>query len=112
MQHTNTHTQRAQHPRPAMAQVGQVTVPTEAKPFLAFGQYDLLTCRQAAILMTLRANPGLTVGAIAGALGLNKPSVTRSVDKLEAFGLARRAIDPADRRLVEIWPATSRKRRG
>lgn len=106
-----THADTTSNPRPAEAQIAHVAVPAEAKPFLAFGQYELLTCRQAAVLMTVRANPNMTVGALAGALGISKPSVTRAVDRLSAFGLARRVPDFMDRRLVQIVPTTPRKRR-
>lgn len=99
------------YPRPAEAQIAHVAIPRDARPFLSFAQYELLTCRQAAVLLTVRSNPGLTIGALAGALGLAKPIVTRAVDKLEAFGFVRRTIDPMDRRLKQIWPVTARKRR-
>lgn len=112
MPHTHTHTERARNPRPAEAQVAQVAVPATARPFLSFVRFELLTCRQAAVLLTVRANPGMTTGAIAGALDMSKAVVTRSVDKLEAFGLVRRVIDPADQRLRQVWPVASRKRRG
>ena len=106
-----THADTTSNPRPAQAQIAHVAVPADARPFLSFAQFELLTCRQAAVLLTVRANPGMTVGAIAGALDMQKPVVTRSLDKLEAFGLVWRAIDPADQRLKQVWPTASRKRR-
>lgn len=106
-----THTDTISNRRPAMAQMAQVAIPRDARPFLSFAQYDLLTCRQAAVLLTVRANPGMTIGALAGALDMQKPVVTRAVDKLEAFGFVRRAIDPMDQRLRQVWPTASRKRR-
>lgn len=99
------------YPRPAEAQMATVAIPADAKPFLSFVRFELLTCRQAAVLLTVRSNPGLTIGALAGALGLAKPIVTRAVDKLEAFGFVRRTIDPMDQRLRQVWPTASRKRR-
>lgn len=105
------HTERTPYPRPAVAQMAQLAIPADARPFLAFTQFELLTCRQAAVLMTVRANPGMTTGALAGALDLNKPAVTRAVDKLEAFGLVRRKFDPTDLRLKQVWPTPGRKRR-
>ena len=48
-----------------------------------------------------------TVRALAAQMDVSKPSVTRSVDRLEALGLVRRKPDPADRRsvLVTLTPA-------
>jgi DNA-binding MarR family transcriptional regulator len=66
--------------------------------------HEQLTCRQAAILMLVRANPGCTVGAIAHTLGAHKPTVTRAADKLENYLLIHRKPDPQDRRLVQLWP--------
>lgn len=106
-----THADTTSYPRPAEAQMAKVAIPADAKPFLSFVRFELLTCRQAAVLLTVRANPGMTVGAIAGALDMQKPAVTRALDKLEAFGLVWRAIDPADQRLKQVWPTASRKRR-
>ena len=106
-----THADTTSPPRPAEAQIAHVTIPADAKPFLSFVRFELLTCRQAAVLLTVRANPGMTIGALAGALDMQKPAVTRALDKLEAFGLVWRAIDPADQRLKQVWPTASRKRR-
>ena len=105
-----THTDTS-YPRPVAVQMAQVAVPAEAQPFLAFTQFELLTCRQAAVRLTVRANPGMTIGALAGALDMQKPVVTRAVDKLEAFGFVRRAIDPMDQRLKQVWPRSARGRR-
>ena len=102
---------RAPHPQPAQAQMAKVAIPADAQPFLSFVRFELLTCRQAAVLLTVRSNPGMTIGALAGALDMQKPVVTRAVDKLEAFGLLRRTTDPTDRRLKQVWPQPQRKRR-
>ena len=106
-----THAEPTSYPRPAQAQIAHVAVPADARPFLSFAQFELLTCRQAAVLLTVRANPGMTIGALAGALDMQKPVVTRAVDKLEAFGFVRRAIDPMDQRLKQVWPRSARGRR-
>lgn len=106
-----TQTDTTSNPRPAQAQIAHVAIPADARPFLSFVRFELLTCRQAAVLLTVRSNPGLTIGALAGALGLAKPIVTRAVDKLEAFGLVRRTTDPMDRRLKQVWAQPQRKRR-
>jgi len=96
--------------RPVECQASGMTVPEAALPFLEWAQDDLLTCRQMAILMTVRANPGVSTGAIAEVLGLNKPAVTRTADKLVALGLLRRMRDPNDMRMVRLVPVTSKKK--
>lgn len=97
--------------RPAANQAAQVTVPDEAKQLMIWGRDDLVTCRQLAILFTVRANPGLSTGGLAGALGVHKPVVTRGIDRLTALGLVRRSVDEADRRLVKVWPIITKKGR-
>lgn len=86
-----------------------VEVPEEAQPFIEWGQKDLLSCRQVAILLTIRANPGVSTGPVAMALGLSKPAVTRAADKLAEMGLVKRAIEPSDRRMVRLVPVASKK---
>lgn len=90
-------------------QASQITIPPEALPFIEWGREDLLSCRQVSILLTIRANPGMSTGAIASALGLNKPSVTRATDKLADMGLVRRAFQPDDRRMVRLLPVAPKK---
>lgn len=99
------------HTRPADNQVAQITIPPEAQAFIAWGRDDILTCRQVAILLTVRANPGLSTGGLAGALGLNKPVLTRAIDRLTAVGLVRRSVDGGDRRLIQVWPIITKKGR-
>ena len=106
-----TQTDTTSLPRPVAAQMATVAIPADAKPFISFVRFEVLTCRQAAVLLTVRSNPGLTIGALAGALNLAKPVVTRAVDKLEIFGLVRRTTDPMDRRLKQVWAQPERKRR-
>jgi DNA-binding MarR family transcriptional regulator len=43
-----------------------------------------------------------TVRGLAARLDISKPAVTRSLDRLEELSLARRIVDPADRRSVLI----------
>ena len=43
-----------------------------------------------------------TVRGLAAQLDISKPAVTRSLDRLEELGLARRVVDPTDRRSVLI----------
>ena len=43
-----------------------------------------------------------TVRGLAAKLGIHKPAVTRALDRLEEFDLARRKPDPRDRRSILI----------
>lgn len=43
-----------------------------------------------------------TVRGLAAQLHVSKPAITRSLDRLGALGLARRAQDPRDRRSVVV----------
>ena len=85
-------------------------VPPEVQPFLPWIHSDRLSCRQVAVMLTVKANPGFSTGAIAKLLGLNKPSITRATDKLVKMGLLRRTTSMADQRMVELWPAAARKK--
>ena len=62
-----------------------------------------LSARQLAVLLVgyLEAGPH-TVRGLAERLNVAKPAVTRAVDRLEQFDLARRAPDPRDRRSVLV----------
>lgn len=86
-----------------------VVVPQEALTFMQWGQEDILSCRQVAVLLTIRANPGMSTGPIAAALGVRKPAVTRAVDRLAEMGLVKRAIEPSDRRMVRLMPVNAKK---
>lgn len=86
-------------------------VPEEALPFLRWADWEQMSCRQVAILLTVRANPGLSTGAIAWLLGFPKPAITRASDKLEKMGVLRKKINSFDRRMVELWPASKKGRR-
>jgi DNA-binding MarR family transcriptional regulator len=61
-----------------------------------------LTARQLAIFLKIYLEPGTeqTVRGLAAALNVSKPAITRALDRLEAFNLAKRATDPKDRRSV------------
>ena len=66
-----------------------------------------LTSRALAILLVVRTMPGPhTVRGIAAHLAINKPAVTRNVDRLVERGLMKRAPDPTDRRSVLMTPTT------
>lgn len=93
------------HKQPAALQADTITIPAEARPYMRWTNSEHMTCRQAAILAIVAANPGVTVGAVAAVMGVPKPSVTRAADKLEAWQLLIRSQHPKDRRLVEMFAA-------
>ena len=55
------------------------------------------------ILRVLYEAGGMTMRALADAVTLNRPTMTKIVDKLVANGLAYRVPDPDDRRKVRIF---------
>ena len=60
-----------------------------------------LTLRQMAIIEA--AEPcDIALGAIAESLRMNKPDVTRNVDKLVKHGVVRREPHPTDRRVCMV----------
>ncbi len=62
-----------------------------------------LSARQFAVMLICYIENGPhTVRGLAARLDISKPAVTRSLDRLEELNLARRVIDPADRRSVLI----------
>lgn len=62
-----------------------------------------LTQRQLGVFLTVYMEPGPhTVRGLAALLNVPKPSVTRALDRLSAFDLARRKVDPQDRRSVLV----------
>lgn len=62
-----------------------------------------LTARQMAVLLTVyRDQAPATVRGLADNLNLQKPAVTRALDRLSILGLVRRKIDDADRRNVLV----------
>ena len=64
------------------------------------------TARQLAVFLvcSLDKDRDHTVRGLAADLKLSKAAVTRSIDRLEISGLARRKPDPADRRSVLVSP--------
>ncbi|MBV9248838.1 MAG: MarR family transcriptional regulator [Acetobacteraceae bacterium] len=62
-----------------------------------------LTARQLAVFLTcyLR-DEGHTVRGLAAGLNVSKPAITRALDRLEELDLARRKVDPLDRRSVLV----------
>ena len=66
------------------------------------GEPDL-SPRQLTILITIYLEPQPhTVRALAAALGVTKPVVTRALDTMGRLGLVSRKRDPADRRNVLV----------
>jgi DNA-binding MarR family transcriptional regulator len=59
------------------------------------GQHTILGC--------LWDQDGLTPGQLARRLGLETPTVTRTVQRMSAAGLVTRCGDDTDRRLVRVW---------
>ena len=62
-----------------------------------------LSARQLAVFLICYLEEGPhTVRGLASQLEVSKPAITRSLDRLGALGLVRRAQDPRDRRSVVV----------
>ena len=62
-----------------------------------------LSARQLGVLLTCYLQDGNhTVRGLAAELNVSKPAITRALDRLAEFDLARRKPDPADRRSVLV----------
>lgn len=62
-----------------------------------------LTARQLAVFLTCYLiEGGHTVRGLAAELDVSKPAITRALDRLGEFDLARRKTDPADRRSILV----------
>ena len=62
-----------------------------------------LSARQMAVLLTVyMTEQPHTVRGLAEILNVSKPAITRAIDRLGEFGLARRKTDPRDRRSVVV----------
>ena len=94
--------------KPASDQVGDMTIPAEALPLIEWGQIERLTCRQAAILLLVRSNPGISAAALATAMKMPPPAVTRAADKLVLAGTIKRTTSNLDRRVIELWPVAKK----
>jgi DNA-binding MarR family transcriptional regulator len=67
-----------------------------------------LSARQLAVFLTVYLTDGPhTVRGLAAQLNVSKPAITRALDRLGELDLARRKLDPKDRRsvLVQKTPA-------
>jgi len=62
-----------------------------------------LSARQLGVFLTVYLGDGPhTVRGLAAALNVSKPAITRALDRLGELDLARRKVDPADRRSVLV----------
>lgn len=62
-----------------------------------------LSARQLGVLLTCYLQDGPhTVRGLATALNVSKPAITRALDRLGELDLARRKVDPMDRRSVLV----------
>ncbi|GAB3592591.1 MULTISPECIES: MarR family transcriptional regulator [Acetobacter] len=62
-----------------------------------------LSARQLAVFLTCYLDEsGQTVRGLAAALNVSKPAITRALDRLGELDLARRKVDPLDRRSVLV----------
>src|SRR5882762_5676625 len=62
-----------------------------------------LSARQLGVFLTCYLQDGAhTVRGLAAALNVSKPAITRALDRLGELDLARRKVDPADRRSVLV----------
>ncbi|HYF96194.1 MAG TPA: MarR family transcriptional regulator [Symbiobacteriaceae bacterium] len=56
------------------------------------------------LLREVHHNPGITVSELARRVGLVKSHVSKSIDQLAAQGLVDKRPDPADQRLLRVYP--------
>jgi long-chain acyl-CoA synthetase len=82
----------ARHPGRAAARLGRVVENALAKVDLSLPQYRML--------VFLAEGGPAAASALAGKLGVSRPSVTALVDGLVTRGWAERSTDPVDRRRV------------
>ena len=62
-----------------------------------------LSARQLGVFLTVYLNPGPhTVRGLAQDLNVSKPAITRALDRLGELDLARRKVDPMDRRSILV----------
>ncbi len=62
-----------------------------------------LSARQLGVFLTCYLNEGgHTVRGLAARLNVSKPAITRALDRLGELDLARRKVDPLDRRSVLV----------
>ncbi|AQT04902.1 MarR family transcriptional regulator [Acetobacter persici] len=70
---------------------------------LVRGEGPDLSARQLAVFLTCYLDEsGHTVRGLASSLNVSKPAITRALDRLGELDLARRKVDPLDRRSVLV----------
>ena len=70
---------------------------------LVRGEGPDLSARQLAVFLTCYLDEsGQTVRGLAASLNVSKPAITRALDRLGELDLARRKVDPLDRRSVLV----------
>jgi DNA-binding MarR family transcriptional regulator len=70
-----------------------------------------LTPRQYQALLAMKGNrEALSIGNLAERLQIHHHSAVGLVDRLEAMGLATRAVDPGDRRRIHVKPTPKGER--
>lgn len=66
-----------------------------------------LSARQLGVFLTCYLSDGAhTVRGLANQLNVSKPAITRALDRLSDLDLARRKVDPSDRRSVLVQRTT------
>jgi DNA-binding MarR family transcriptional regulator len=66
-----------------------------------------LSARQLAVFLTCYLNDGgHTVRGLAAELKVSKPAITRALDRLGELDMARRKVDPLDRRSILVQRTT------
>ncbi len=91
------------HNNPPLAQDRLLHVLHRTTVQLVAGDDDDLTQRQMAVLLTVYLIDGPhTVRGLAAELNVSKPAITRALDRLGELDLARRKVDPMDRRSVLV----------
>lgn len=63
-----------------------------------------LSMRQTLYLSTILRNDGITLGELAEALGVSRPSVTAVAGTLASKGFVQKRQDPSDRRVYHLVP--------
>lgn len=71
---------------------------------------DPVSPTQVAALATIERRGPLTLGALAEQEGVQPPTITAAVSKLEERGLVTRDVDPQDRRVTRVAVTTEGKR--
>ncbi|MBR0671394.1 MarR family transcriptional regulator [Neoroseomonas soli] len=85
----------------------QIGILRETIVALVRGDGPDLSARQLAVLLTVYLSEGPhTVRGLAADLNVSKPAITRALDRLGELDLARRKVDPADRRSVLVQRTT------